>query len=149
MAMIYEVKKNIQEEIRDNLSTLGYGPRLVDVQFIGTDESMGGIQYYGIITQWKGHPVYGDVFMAGIINRHPTDDGSVYWCDVTRSIFRENTERPAPTPASLKGAPLEIIIKNAREVWEHRALKQARIWLFDKIIGELQVHSWDVESRRD
>lgn len=149
MAMIYAVKKNIQEEIRDNLKTLAFGPKLVEVQYIGTDESMGGIQYYGIITQWKGHPAYGDIFMLGIINRHVADDGSVYWCKVTRDIVRENTERPALTPASLRGAPQEVVMENARQIWEHRALKQARIQLYEDIIGELRCCSWDVESRRD
>ena len=148
MAMIYGTTKTIQEEIRDNLKALAFGQKLVGVQYIGTDESMGGIQYYGIITQWKNHPAYGDIFMPGIINRHVGEDGSVYWCKVARAVFQENTERPVLTPASLLNAPTERLA-HARQVWEERALKEARIWLYEQIARELKTSSWDADSRRD
>lgn len=135
--------KAVRQNIERNLSRLAFGPTLLDVYHLGTDYAMGGIEYYGIITEWSGHPAYGDHFQAGIITWHP-DNGE--WYKDARYIVKIDDEKPIWLSPNLSDNDRKM---RQELIAEERARKEATIWLYREMADRLEKYGWGLETIRD
>ena len=116
----------VAQPTNEIVASLGFGNCLMSHVYIGTDEAMSGIQYFGIVTVWHDHPVYGTHAQAGIITYHPD---TCTWYKDTREIFSA-CDYTGVNPV-------------------FTCIKHARAHMYELVAHELRAYAWNVESRRD
>lgn len=117
----------IAQPTNEIVADLGFGNNLMSHVYIGTDEAMSGIQYFGIVTIWHDHPVYGTHAQVGIITYHPD---TCEWYKDVREIFRADDYAQSRNPT-------------------FTCIKYARARMYELVARELRACGWNVETRRD
>lgn len=117
----------IAQPTNEIVANLGFGNVLMSHVYIGSDEAMSGIQYFGIVTIWHDHPIYGTHAQAGVITYHP-DTGE--WYKDRRERFSADDYPQSVNP-------------------EFTCIKHARARMYEMVAHDLKAYAWNVESRRD
>ena len=117
----------IAQPTNEIVANLGFGKVLLSHVYIGTDEAMSGIQYFGVVTIWHDHFAYGTCAYAGVITYHP-DTGE--WYKDRREVFPTYDYPKSVNP-------------------EFTCIKHARARMYEMVAHDLKAYAWNVESRRD